>query len=588
MYGYNLEILNNLLRVRIIKNSLLVSQFGFSNNEAKILKFVISNFIDGQVTTDVSDILAEVFSATKLKEKLEYVEIIHDLKDKGHVDSALSGLFMFETSTKHSSKKTPLLELLNASISVTSSFMLFLENRDEVIEELSTQPYTNSFQYLEDKFHKITICFDSETDSENFQEKADLIESIISKKLEQSTLEIPLAKILKDKNLSTKEEMIFLAVLSEEYSIFEMKNFRKIESLIDLISFKGVEKFENRSLFREDSVLVKESLFEFETSVHIISENKSFTSEDLYVSEDILREIEGVPNKKKRENRKDKLKELVEKQEIFELIEPKKDLASVILPQKTREIMDTIVKQLDKKVINRLVKWGMREKKTGLDARIIFHGSAGTGKTMSAVALAKTLKKDVLHFDCSKVLSMYVGESEKNVRNIFDTYKDLVKNSGLEPILFLNEADQFLSSRSTDTGNSISQMYNQMQNIFLEQIENFDGVLVATTNMIDNLDKAFSRRFNYKVEFKPPSKIERVAIWKEHIPKNAEFETNFSVENLADFKLTGGQIDLIVKNTAFKVATKDNPIFKNSDFLEEIKREKNTNFESDKIMGFLK
>ena len=182
---------------------------------------------------------------------------------------------------------------------------------------------------------------------------------------------------------------------------------------------------------------------------------------------------------------------------------------------------------------------------------------------------------------------MYVGESEKNVRNIFDTYKDLAKNSGLEPILFLNEADQFLSARSTDTGSSISQMYNQMQNIFLEQIENFEGVLVATTNMLDNLDKAFSRRFNYKVEFKPPLKAERVEIWKKHIPQNANYEKDFTIETLAEFKLTGGQIDLIVKNTAFKVATQNRPIFKISDFLAEIELEKNTNFENDRIMGFL-
>ena len=77
------------------------------------------------------------------------------------------------------------------------------------------------------------------------------------------------------------------------------------------------------------------------------------------------------------------------------------------------------MKQVDKKVVGRLVEWGVKDKKSGIDARIIFYGSAGTGKTMTAYSLAKSLKRQVLAFDCSKILSMYVGESEKNVRKIF-------------------------------------------------------------------------------------------------------------------------------------------------------------------------
>jgi len=145
-----------------------------------------------------------------------------------------------------------------------------------------------------------------------------------------------------------------------------------------------------------------------------------------------------------------------------------------------------------------------------------------------------------------------------------------------------------LTSRSTDTSSSVSQMYNQMQNIFLEQIEKFEGVLIATTNLLENLDKAFSRRFNYKVEFKLPAKHERLIIWEQHLPKTANYEPNFSIEELAEYKLSGGQIDLIVKNTAYLVATRENPIFSTEDFLTEIKRERNSSFENNRVMGFLK
>ena len=132
---------------------------------------------------------------------------------------------------------------------------------------------------------------------------------------------------------------------------------------------------------------------------------------------------------------------------MFELIEPKKTLEEVVLNDKTKETLELLLSQVDKKVIDKLKKWGIKDKKKGIDARIIFYGAAGTGKTVTALALAKSLKKQVLSFDCSKILSMYVGESEKNVRKIFDDYKDLCTKTKSEPILLLNEADQFFKQQ---------------------------------------------------------------------------------------------------------------------------------------------
>jgi SpoVK/Ycf46/Vps4 family AAA+-type ATPase len=183
---------------------------------------------------------------------------------------------------------------------------------------------------------------------------------------------------------------------------------------------------------------------------------------------------------------------------------------------------------------------------------------------------------------------MYVGESEKNVRKIFDTYRELAEKSKSEPVLLLNEADQFLSSRSTGPGSSADKMHNQMQNIFLEQIERFEGVLIATTNLLENLDTAFSRRFDYKIAFKKPGYEQRVALWRKHLPQNAPYAEDFSVEKLAEYELTGGQIALVVKNTAYRVAVKKEPLFTVADFVEEIKKEKGGSFEDEgKSMGFL-
>ncbi|MCK5853600.1 MAG: ATP-binding protein, partial [Sulfurovaceae bacterium] len=182
---------------------------------------------------------------------------------------------------------------------------------------------------------------------------------------------------------------------------------------------------------------------------------------------------------------------------------------------------------------------------------------------------------------------MYVGESEKNVRKIFDDFKILSKKAKVDPILLLNEADQFLSARSEGTGSSADKMHNQMQNIFLEQIEQFEGILIATTNLLDNIDKAFSRRFNHKVEFKKPDRDQRERLWHFMLLEKASYEEDFDVAQLATHALTGGQIDLIVRNTAYKVAVREESVFSIKDFEEEIKKELGSSFESDeKSMGF--
>jgi SpoVK/Ycf46/Vps4 family AAA+-type ATPase len=230
--------------------------------------------------------------------------------------------------------------------------------------------------------------------------------------------------------------------------------------------------------------------------------------------------------------------------------------------------------------------WGIKDKRKGLDARIIFYGAAGTGKTMTAMSLAKTLKRPILSFDCSKILSMYVGESEKNVRRIFDDFTELSRKAKVDPILLLNEADQFLSSRSEGAGSSADKMHNQMQNIFLEQIEKFEGILIATTNLLGNIDKAFSRRFNYKIEFKKPGKKQRLRLWQFMLPEKADYAEDFDVEKLAKYELTGGQINLIIRNTAYKVAVREESIFTQKDFLEEIEKEMGSSFDGAKSMGF--
>lgn len=169
----------------------------------------------------------------------------------------------------------------------------------------------------------------------------------------------------------------------------------------------------------------------------------------------------------------------------------------------------------------------------------------GTGKTLTAQYLASALKLPLLKIDAAGVLSCWVGESEQNVRRIFDDYASLQKELGIAPVLLLNEADQLLGSRGAGS-NAIDRMNNNMQNLFLEGLERFSGILVATTNRRDLLDEAFSRRFTYKLELPPPGKNLRVELWKSQLPMK-RLADDVDIELLADLGLTGGEIRLVIE-----------------------------------------
>ena len=141
---------------------------------------------------------------------------------------------------------------------------------------------------------------------------------------------------------------------------------------------------------------------------------------------------------------------------------------------------------------------------------------------------------------------MWYGESEKIIKEIFTRYKRQCKRSSLKPILLFNEADAIFASRKTGNTSSIDQTENAIQNIILEEMERLDGILIATTNLADNLDKAFERRFLFKIRFDKPSVEAKVKIWRDKISTLTEEEA-LSLASRYDF--SGGEIDNIVRKT---------------------------------------
>ena len=174
----------------------------------------------------------------------------------------------------------------------------------------------------------------------------------------------------------------------------------------------------------------------------------------------------------------------------------------------------------------------------------LFYGAPGTGKTETAHQLARQTGRDILPVNVTEVKSMWVGKSENNLQRIFNEYRQLAQDSKLAPILLFNEADALFGLRREKADSAVEKMENSLQNILLQEMERLDGILIATTNLTQNLDKAFERRFLYKIRFDKPSTEAKQAIWQTLLPTLTESETRKLAE---EFSLSGGQIENVAR-----------------------------------------
>ena len=187
----------------------------------------------------------------------------------------------------------------------------------------------------------------------------------------------------------------------------------------------------------------------------------------------------------------------------------------------------------------RLVQHGMRK-----GFACLFYGSPGTGKTETVLQLARATGRDIMQVNITDVKSKWVGESEQNIKSIFDNYRKYCNRCSTLPILLFNEADAVIGTRMEHTSRSVDKMENAIQNIILEEMEKLEGILIATTNLTSNIDKAFERRFLYKVEFLKPSLSVRTGIWQSMLPMLKEAE---ATQLASDYELSGGQIENIAR-----------------------------------------
>lgn len=234
------------------------------------------------------------------------------------------------------------------------------------------------------------------------------------------------------------------------------------------------------------------------------------------------------------------------------MIEPEKiRQKELFFEENTDAAYKSLIKGLSEENFNKMQKkLYQNNMPTGVTA--IFYGHPGTGKTEMAYQIAKATGRKVIPVDVTQTKDMWFGESEKKMKEVFESYKRACMKNQMTPILLFNEADAVFSKRKDIEKGNCAHTENAMQNIILEEMEKFKGIMIATTNLEDNFDKAFERRFLYKVKFERPSEATKMKIWRSKMPKLTDDDALTLARN---YDFSGGEIDNIVRKAITREIT---------------------------------
>ncbi len=588
------SLIDNFINLEIIK------PYSLSSFDIKFIACMWIEVIENNTTTtDIFSILSKFI--TSRNEHLDSFDNIITLLKKDILYSSIKEVIILDnwledTNIYINYKKS---ELITCKIEFHRDFIQLLFGEKKIKQVDSNIPYENNLEYLSDWFSYLEYLNNFKDEKSCSTCKNKILSSYraqtylkvfnwrikINNRLKLSNQTFAFDTLSEEFNLNTKEKIILMYLVKAklEGEIFSTKD------VVELISINQNEIFANKQYLDPKGHLAKSRLIEFTESSSLISEDI-----DIKISTDIINRIFN----KEPVTDEDKIKQIIESDSIFTLIKPTQTFEQLILPLDIKDTIKTSLKLYDRTVSSTMQSWGLLEKPANLlgdDKRhkqsllMLFYGQPGTGKTFTARVIANYLGKYLLVTDISKLKSKWVGESEKNIKRLFTTYEKIVRKVENPPVLLLNEADQFLTKRNSKSGNPVENMLNSMQNLFLESFENLDGFLIATTNLVDNLDEAFSRRFHLKFKLPSPTANERLKLWKSKLPNIIPGYEDIDLIYLANnYNLTGGQIDVIIQNACTQAAAKEVPLLTQTDLEKYCNLEKNSAFDKTKrkLIGF--
>jgi hypothetical protein len=235
-------------------------------------------------------------------------------------------------------------------------------------------------------------------------------------------------------------------------------------------------------------------------------------------------------------------------------VEDSQSWDDIVLPADTFESVQELVARVRHR--HRVLdEWGFRGKLSkGLGVAALFHGPPGTGKTMVASLIARELGQELYQVDLSRMVSKWIGETEKNLAKVFDAAE------GANVMLLFDEADSLFGKR-TEVSSSNDRHANAEVNYLLQRVERFEGVCILTTNFERSIDTAFKRRLAFRIEFPMPDERERVELWRRMVPRSANVGRDVDYARLArSYELAGGNIRNALLRAAFLAADAGQPI----------------------------
>jgi hypothetical protein len=387
---------------------------------------------------------------------------------------------------------------------------------------ISLQKYDDIFLLLE----KINELREQRKDAEiSTSELFEQTQSILNE-----NTHIPLIEQIKFFVGNIEEKYLFLIHLC---NFFDGERYMWVEKTFKEIYDRQNERFgQIQKFLTKDNNLIQEDWLELEEAAFFDDAKMRLTEKALNLLDE-----NGIKlfNKSSYDKKKDKL-----------ILPGDIAVRNLIYNSQESDQIELLKKLLSEENL-KITKDRLKEKSLPTGITALLHGAPGTGKTESVLQIAKATNREIWKVDISSSRSMWFGESEKIIKNVFNDYKSYAKKQKLCPILFFNEADAIISKRKEGGQSNVSDTENRIQNILLEEIENFDGILIATTNLATNMDTAFDRRFLFKIEFIKPTAKVKAQIWKDKLP----YLSDEDCDNLAShFNFSGGQIDNIARKMA--------------------------------------
>lgn len=375
-------------------------------------------------------------------------------------------------------------------------------------------------------FYEVSVLFDMRSAKElTYQELVDEL-----KQLMDDNPQVEFVRELRKMKIENDEHIMILTIFAAIYVVKDYTNV-SLENLEDLIPESGGIREIKRSLSAGYHPLIEKELIKkggsdggllFEASFQLTIPTLERLLAEFYVP---------VPSRFRQADiiRHDKI-----------------EMRPMFYNEKVRQHTERLMSLMSADNYDAICQ-RLREKKLSTGFTCLFYGSPGTGKTETALQIARQTGRDIMRVELSQLRDQYVGESEKQVKALFKRYAKIAQESSIVPILLFNEADGIINRRMEHVQHSVDKMENAIQNIILQELENFNGILIATTNLTSTLDPAFERRFLYKINFEKPDLSVRKSIWHAMIPELDESTVNTIASR---YPFSGGQI----RNVATKLS----------------------------------